>query len=272
MVAHAQPKSRAGRGKVVTILGQEFDIEGRGDFFDSLPSRGAYHDPLFDVFAMVVRPDAICLDVGANIGLMTMVLARLAPSGMVTAIEPDDESLAYLGRNIRTNRLDNVTAVRTLLAASRTRKIFIRNIGEPGCSASAPAEIARGIAHAGLEHAEMACATLDDVVRDLQLERLDFIKIDCEGADLEVLEGARETLARFRPAVILEFNAHCIMNIARVNPPDALDRIMQIFPQVRRIAISRDFKGYLVPIDDRYVFMHDHLMKRGSREDLLGTF
>jgi hypothetical protein len=62
------------------------------------------------------------------------------------------------------------------------------------------------------------------------------------------------------------------MNFARINPPDALDRIMRIFPHVQRIDVSGEFKGILAPIDDPYVFMHEHVMKHGCREDLLCTF
>jgi len=118
----------------------------------------------------------------------------------------------------------------------------------------------------------MTCVSLDEVVTMQGLDRLDFIKIDCEGAELEILEGARETLSRFHPTVVLEFNAHCLMNFARINPPEALERIMRMFPRVQRVTVSRENKGTLAPIGDPYVFMHDHVMKHGCREDLLCTF
>jgi FkbM family methyltransferase len=263
--------ARAAHDKVVTMLGRDFVLAGRGAYFATLPN-GFYHDPLFDIFATQVRRDAICLDIGANIGVTAMVLARLAPMGRVLAIEPDSESFDYLKQNIVTNRLGNVVVLQHLLGTGESQKVFIRNTQIPACSASAPAAIARGITHSGLEHIIMPCMSLDEVVKAQGLDRLDFIKIDCEGADLEILEGARETLSRFHPTVVVEFNAHCLMNFARINPPEALERIMGIFPHVQRIAISDEFKGVLAPIDDPYLFMYEHVMKHGCREDLLCTF
>jgi len=261
----------AAHTKVVTIFGREFLLAGRGEYFASLPN-GPYHDPLFDIFATLVREESVCIDIGANIGVTALVLAHLAPAGRVLAIEPDGESFSYLSQNIEANRLANVVTLRHLLGATGAQKVFIRNSQIPACSASASESIARGIAHSGLEHVAMTCTPLDEVAEVQALRRLDFIKIDCEGADLEILEGARKTLSRFHPAVILEFNAHCLMNMARINPPEALERIMRIFPHVQRIAQSDKLKGVLAPIDDPYVFMHDHVMKHGCREDLLCTF
>jgi hypothetical protein len=62
------------------------------------------------------------------------------------------------------------------------------------------------------------------------------------------------------------------MNFARLNPPDVLDKILSIFPFVRRIDQSSGGHPVLEPIRDRYMFMHDHVVKRGCIDDLLCTY
>lgn len=118
----------------------------------------------------------------------------------------------------------------------------------------------------------MVSISVDSLVSRLKLERVNFIKIDCEGAEVEVLDGAMETLRHFQPTVVLEFNAHCLMNFGRINPPDALDRIMSAFPVVRRITRSEDGRIRLEAIDDRFQFMAQHVFDRHCGDDLFCSF
>jgi hypothetical protein len=117
---------------------------------------------------------------------------------------------------------------------------------------------------------------------------LDFIKLDCEGADIEILSGARYTLERFRPTVLLEFNSFCLTTFARANPADAIDNVLAPFPYVWRIvpprrtlraraksALDRILRRRTISIErvsDNYIFIHDHIVFRHGFDDLLCAF
>jgi len=253
--------------KRLEILGRTVLISGTGNFLSTIPA-DRYHEEIFDAFAAVVRPDSICIDVGANLGITAIVLAQLARNGRVVAIEADDRTYGFLRRNV--GGFGSIVPLQCLIGAEGGEKTFLFNSLEPGSSPSTSPEHAATIARFGLEPTRMACMTLDRVVADQQLARVDFIKIDVEGGELDVLAGARDTLARFRPAVVMEFSAHCLMNFARINPPDALERIMAMFPHVRRIA-RHDNKIVFEPIIG-FDFMTRHVLHRGCIDNLICCF
>lgn len=249
------------------IFGQEVIISGTGNFLSSARS-GAYHEEIFDAFAALVRPDSICVDVGANLGITSVALAQLARAGRVVAIEADLRTYEFLRRNVEA--FDGIVALHCLVGNEDSDKTYLFNASDPGCSTSTSPERAVAMVKFGLEPIQMRSVTLDHIVADLSLARVDLIKIDVEGGELDVLAGARDTLARFKPVVIMEFNAHCLMNFARINPPDALDRIMGLFPHVRRIG-QRNGKTVFEPIEN-FDFMTQHVLHRNCVDNLVCCF
>jgi hypothetical protein len=122
----------------------------------------------------------------------------------------------------------------------------------------------------GGSNTRVTVKTVDDVVSEQKLTRLDFIKIDVEGFELDVLEGARNTINQLQPDVFLEFNAFTLIAYGNQNPRHVLERLKRTFPYVYR------FEGG-VPhaITDEFsvlAFVHDNLIKRGCVDDLFCTF
>lgn len=255
--------------KRLKILGRKVTIEGSGAFITNLPE-GRYHDYTFNVFSQFVTEDSICIDVGANIGVTAIALALLAPRGSVLAIEADARNFDFLRRNVSANGFKNIVMVNFLVGAPGTKKVYLFNKIEPGSSPSISVERAGAHHKYGLEEKHMQCVSLDAIIPNHHLDRLDFIKIDVEGGELDVLAGAEQALARFQPTVVMAFSAHCLMNFARINPPDALNKIMGIFPHVRRIA-QHDGVTSLEHIDE-LDFMTGHVLRRGCIDNLLCSF
>jgi hypothetical protein len=112
------------------------------------------------------------------------------------------------------------------------------------------------------------CRSLDAIVAELGLPRVDVLKIDTDGGELDVLAGARTTLGRSHPKIIMEFSAHCLMNFARVNPPDAYEQIRAMFPSVQRITSQ----GELEDPGPTYHFMLQHVLHRGCVDNLLCSY
>lgn len=146
----------------------------------------------------MLRPGDVVVDVGANIGYVSCLAAlQVGPSGRVVAVEPADDNLAVLRANVRRNRLDNVEVIAA--AAGRqadTRDLFMRG----GCSAvnslyprSCYAEVTRVV--------PVPVVALDDLVGAANL-----VKIDVEGAELDVLGGMRRLLNAPGMQVLVEWH------------------------------------------------------------------
>src|SRR5579859_1365490 len=248
------------------ILGRQAVLAGSGAYFRNMTD-GPLIEQAIDCCAAYVPEDAICLDIGANIGVMAIALAWIAKRGHVVAIEPDPQTVAFLRANVLRNAPSNVTVAQHLVGASGSRRLYMANATDSGWSTSLDPALTPSFPDYKAQGL-MECISVDDLVRKENLSRVDFIKIDCEGGELEVLAGAQETLRRFRPIVMLEFNAHCLMNFARINPPDALDQIMAMFPFVARVHAD----GILEPIVNRFAFMHFHVTKRTCVDYLICSF
>jgi FkbM family methyltransferase len=166
---------------------------------------GSFEPNEFAFLDRVVKPGMTFVDIGANEGLFSLFAARrVGPGGRVVAAEPSSRERRRLEANIARNRLANVTVVP-------------HAIGEgPG---TARLQIATGV-HAG--HNTLGAFTYDDVsavdFENVPVETLDalagrlalgavhVVKIDVEGAELKVLQGAADLLRRTRPILLIEAN------------------------------------------------------------------
>lgn len=171
-----------------------------------------HHGALRPALAKLIAPDSVIFDVGSHAGQFAKLFAGLAPRGHVYAFEPGSYALSILRPAIRFNRLDNVTVVPCGLGdapAELSLSVPIKPSGSVGFGLShvRPAGAdAPGEARAGWQfRAEtVTISTVDTVVRERGIARVDFIKADIEGWELRMLTGARATLARDRPSLMIE--------------------------------------------------------------------
>jgi len=146
------------------------------------------------------RPQAndVVLDVGAYHGCWTIPISRLiGAKGIVVAVEPHPENFGLLLQNLALNSIFNCIPVR---AACWNKAGPVWLTGER--FRSSEYTISSHASHP--EGMWVNGVTLDRLVEGLGLQRLDWIKIDVEGTECEVLEGARQVLHRFRPILLVE--------------------------------------------------------------------
>ncbi len=188
----------------------ELDLNEGIDF--SIFLTGAFQRHLFELPGYRLPSDAVVVDVGANIGAVTLNFASRVPGGHVYAVEPTDYAFEKLGHNLDLNPVlkERVTTVKAFLTAkagaSISRQVYAR------WPIAAGAGEARHRIHGGIAEAssQVATTTLDDLVDEWGLSRLDLIKIDTDGHEMEVLEGAKRTLARFHPRIVFEVGAYLL--------------------------------------------------------------
>jgi len=145
-----------------------------------------------------LRPDHVFMDVGCNIGYFTVLCAPLVDR--VIAFEPVAKTHAYCAANVALNRLTNVDLRRCgLWHEDATLPIAADPSSVGSASIASSAETC-------CESIEVA--SLDRMMADgrLEIARLDVLKMDAEGAEMSALVGMAETIARFRPIVVMEVN------------------------------------------------------------------
>ena len=177
---------------------------------------GIEHD-ISALTSALLKPGMVVLDVGANIGLLTRHFCEaVGPSGKVFAFEPGPENFSCLEFN--TKGLGNKSVHQIAISdANGTAHLFLNARSSTGNSLLNATNAAGSV--------EVECRTLDTFLTESGVTRVDFIKIDVEGAELKVLQGMRETLRRL-PGVKLVIE-YCPKNLlgSGVEPRAVFDEL-----------------------------------------------
>jgi FkbM family methyltransferase len=166
---------------------------------------GRYEPPLCAFLEARDTAGWVCLDIGANVGAIALVLAKRCaanpnsgnarPQGRVYAFEPGPPNLARLRENLKLN--PELAARTEVIAAgvsdSAGELWWAEESANPGNAL---------LSSTGTDRVPVI--TVDDFVRERSLDRIDLIKIDVEGMELKVMHGARNTLLRLRPILYFE--------------------------------------------------------------------
>jgi FkbM family methyltransferase len=164
-------------------------------------------DPGLRRLYAMVRPGDSVVDVGANIGEVSLRCARRAgPHGHVLAVEPFPPTFRSLRRNVELNPELPATPVELALGRRRGEAaMYVHQPGNPGANRIDGGTAGPG---SGTNDATTAVAvtTLDEVVSRRGIDRIDLLKIDTEGYEMHVLAGAAATVSRFFPAIYLELS------------------------------------------------------------------
>lgn len=152
---------------------------------------GSYEPELTALFSERVRPGSVVFDLGAHIGYYTLLASTLVRSGgRVVACEPSPRNLRHLRGHTEMNRLRNVEIVPAAVCEVEGTAHFSSRGGS-------------GTGHLAAEGALRVATTTVDHVRRSTGRSPDFMKIDVEGAEVELLRGATDTLREARPVIFL---------------------------------------------------------------------
>ncbi len=173
----------------------------------------AYFEPWMDKY-LHVKNGEVFIDVGAHVGKYALKVAKANPASLVIAIEPGKLQFNALIDGIRKNNLKNVIPL-NIAAWDSTTRLKLRVYSATGTSTVV--DEFGGIGRL-MRIEDVEARPLDDVVGGLGLGRVDWVKIDVEGAELHVLRGFRIGIARFRPKIVIEvkeFNREGVFNFFR---------------------------------------------------------
>lgn len=141
------------------------------------------------------------LDIGAHHGLYTLLASnRVGPHGRVFAFEPSPRELRRLRWNLLLNRCRNVSVVPFALGCSEgTAEFFVCLGQETGCNSLRPP-----VVNEPVSKVEVMTTTLDHYLERVGIDKVDFVKMDVEGAELDVLKGASRLLNNSKPLILCE--------------------------------------------------------------------
>lgn len=165
---------------------------------------GSYEPELRHIMRAVLPADGVAIDIGANEGWHALLMARLVgPRGRVLAIEPNPSVRERLSRNVRLNRLAQIDILACAVADSERSVNFVAPEADDAASASSHVVSDENDKSGSIV---VDATTLDRIVAQQGLDRVDLVKIDAEGFEWPILQGSEQTIARFRPYILFEFD------------------------------------------------------------------
>lgn len=161
---------------------------------------GDYEPNLKIHFKRLIKENDTVLDIGANIGFHTLYFAELTGvNGKIIAFEPIPINFAALENNISLNNFPQIVSVNKAMGNTNSQmNVHVdKQTQNPG---------AFSLFEHGVKNTIIECVKGDDYLRENNTKKVDFIKLDVEGFELEVLKGLAETIKQSNPIIIFEYD------------------------------------------------------------------
>lgn len=167
-------------------------------------ARGYSYEPdVIEAIIKNIRPNSTIIDVGSNIGLITLSVLHYYPTAHFHCFEPSGYSNQIFQQTILKNNLNsNIRLIK--------KGLYHKSGIIPFYTHGIPNALGDGIKdtkRAGIsKKAPIEVTTLDNYVKKSKIQKIDLIKIDVEGAELFVLKGGRKSILKYRPLILFEAN------------------------------------------------------------------
>ncbi len=167
---------------------------------------GTYEPELRSFLNSFLQPGYVAIDVGANVGWHTLLMAmKVGRNGRIVAFEPNPSVRKALIRHLELNRFSQVRVLPYALSDEESRvKFFGPPADDPG---NGDGFIVHDPSSVSGSLIEVEARALDRLLPNLDIERLDFVKMDIEGFEYRALLGMAATIEQFGPVITFEFNA-----------------------------------------------------------------
>ena len=227
-------------------------------------AQGVWEPHVTNLMARLIQNDDVCLDIGANVGVYTLVMSDLARQGRIHAFEPCSMNFNFLRKNIMDNQVSNAIPFKLALGNKVGPGNFHYLPEFAGCSfaedktvdADPDRIIQRAWNSRWLRQTEsVEFTTLDKWAEEHSIDRIDFIKMDVEGSEYFVLKGGETIFRKFKPILFTELNTMCLATYFGLPPISYFDALKNIYPfiyvllptgnQVRRLVTYSDLTPLL---------------------------
>ena len=199
-----------GSQTIVDFLGAKF-FAGKGNKIEAkLLSTNGYDRQNLIVCERFIHPGDVCLDVGANIGIYSALMANwVGDAGSVHCFEPVSHIRRKLNLNLKINGVSN-TIVNPIVLGGEAGVIPMNQIKEgafrAGTSTLTQNESVEALGQNSFDRVDVEMRTVDSYIEDAGIKKVNFVKIDIEGYEINFLSGASRLLSHHRPVMVMEHN------------------------------------------------------------------
>jgi len=169
---------------------------------------GKFQDHTINSNLIKIPEDAYILDIGGNFGFMALQYARKAVKGRVISFEPTHYALARFNRNLELNTeiAKRITVINKFVSNKTSPNAGLTAFSSWRVDSINNKNGNRHPVHLGIEKSTdgVGSITLDDFCEENKIKKIDFIKIDTDGHEFEVLQGAHQSISKYRPLIIFE--------------------------------------------------------------------
>jgi len=184
--------------------------------------------------------DSVYIDVGANNGYYySLKVGKRCPGAQVYAFEPDIKIIGHLKKNIEFNRLNNITVITQALSNYVGKAYITADLEASNYLVLKSTPSRRTVA--------IECNTLDNYVTSNKIDKINFIKVDIEGGEYNFLQGARQSILKYRPLLVLELNEQLL---ERSNA--SINRVLDFTSDLsyRGYRINESFDVLFIPLEE----------------------
>lgn len=240
------------KSKLILIGDRSYTVHSDDNYLNEI---GPVFEPhMVEIFKRLVKPTDKVADIGANIGLTTLLFSNIANE--VYSFEPSPSTYKILDFNIASAGINNV-------------KIFNIGIGEKEESLSIT--FSKDNRSGGFISDMMQLDENMYTTESIKCERLDdffsrqdvypdFIKIDVEGFESNVLKGGIGILKEKKPTVVLELNHFCLNVFRRTSLPDFFDFLKSVFPYIYAVDTDNRTILNITGSSESYYVMYNHII------------
>lgn len=250
MKFHGHFRLNLGKGQSIQLVNDNSTIPTRL-FWKGLKG----HEPVsLNVWMRLSENAKVIFDIGANFGLYGLIAKAIEPDAQVFLVEALRKNCVRIQENLRLNSMNAVVVNRALGNQQGSVKFFDMDSHDNTIGSIYRSFVEMHQHHTEIKEIEVSMTTLDDVMEEYRLTKLDLLKVDVEGAELELLSGALRTIKDSQPDILFE--------ISSPENAEAINRLISGLGFNYNIYELDDQQG-LIPIE--------RLRKRAARNYLLTT-
>jgi FkbM family methyltransferase len=212
---------------------------------------GCYDRQLHQMLVNTCKPSMVCFDIGSNLGEVALHMAMLAgPEGKVIGIDPNPNAFRRLQEHVVMNNLESVIECLPIAVSNKAGELQL-SFPDEGADNQGLGSVVNTSQPGVSKVRTVRTQTIDDLVHQYALQRVDLIKMDTQGSEPLILEGAEYTIRQFAPDIILEISPNDLAFL-KMTSVDLVRRIEQYgyaLHEFRNGQITKKITSDSIPVD-----------------------
>ena len=183
---------------------------------------GYYEKELGELLKKIVRPGDVFLDLGANIGYFSLLVANNSPAIKIISFEPVADLFQKMNDNISLNNIKNISTINAAVGEiNEEKELYIAAPDNLGMSSFKQPQNYAG------KKEKVKLVAIDDWFKTSGLSKIDIVKLDIEGSEFAALNGMKEVIQKQKPVLIAEVNPETLL-MFKLKPSDIYDYLKQL--------------------------------------------